>query len=158
VIGRRRFGDAGVRRAYAEQLNIKNIGAWRDLNAEFFYFARLARMLTSSKNSWTIAYYDAHVRRDIFELPPGVLSGYRRLADILKIHGADLRMPHSRAMGDGLFELRPRGGEGIGRVFYCTMVGRKIVMLHAFVKKTQRTPEKELRIARARMKEVKQHG
>ena len=68
--------------------------------------------------------------------------------------GPNLRMPHSRAMGGGLFELRPRGREGIGRVFYCFVVGRRVVILHAFVKKTQDIPKQELRIARKRMKEV----
>jgi phage-related protein len=57
-------------------------------------------------------------------------------------------------MGNGLFELRPRGKEGVGRVFYCFVVKKRIVILHAFVKKTQRTPKQELNIARKRMKEV----
>lgn len=49
----------------------------------------------------------------------------------------DLRMPHSKAMGNGLLELRLKGPEGIGRVFYCTQVSRSIVVLHSFVKKTK---------------------
>jgi len=68
--------------------------------------------------------------------------------------GPNLRMPHSRAMGGGLFELRPRGCEGIGRVFYCFVIAQRIVILHAFVKKTPNTPEQELKIARKRMKGV----
>ena len=60
-------------------------------------------------------------------------------------------------MGDGLFELRCRGQEGIGRAFYCTMVGQHIVILHGFIKKTQATPNRELKLARKRLKEVK-HG
>jgi phage-related protein len=69
--------------------------------------------------------------------------------------GPQLRMPHSRAMGDGLFELRPRATEGVGRVFYCFMVQKRIVVLHTFMKKTQETPERELKLARKRMKEVR---
>ena len=57
-------------------------------------------------------------------------------------------------MGGGLFELRPRGKEVIARAFYCFVVDQRIVILHAFVKKTQTTPKKELDIARKRMKEV----
>ncbi len=68
--------------------------------------------------------------------------------------GPNLRMPHSRAMGGGLFELRPRGREGIGRVFYCFVVSHRVVILNAFVKKTRDTREQELRIARKRMKEI----
>jgi len=64
-------------------------------------------------------------------------------------------MPHSRSMGDGLFELRPRGREGIGRAMYCYVIGERVVILHGFVKKTQATPERELKVARKRMKEVR---
>lgn len=64
-------------------------------------------------------------------------------------------MPHTRAMGDGLYELRLKAAEGIARVFYCTLAGRRIVFLHQFVKKTDRTPARELDLARKRMKEVK---
>ena len=63
-------------------------------------------------------------------------------------------MPHSRAMGGGLFELRPKGREGIARVFYCTKVGKKIVVLHSFIKKTDETPKRELDLARRRQKEI----
>lgn len=57
-------------------------------------------------------------------------------------------------MGDGLFELRLKAAEGIARVFYCTMVEYRIVVLHHFIKKTDKTPAKELSIARARKKEI----
>jgi phage-related protein len=114
-------------------------------------------MLTSQNDQWTISYYDEQLKADISHLPEGIRASFRRLYELMKRHGANLRLPHSRAMGDGLFELRPRGKEGIGRVFYCTMIGKRIVMLHSFVKKTESTPGKELRIARARMKEVKAH-
>ena len=52
------------------------------------------------------------------------------------------------------FELRIKAAEGIARVFYCAVVGRRIVVLHQFVKKTDKTPLKELDIARRRMKDV----
>jgi phage-related protein len=64
-------------------------------------------------------------------------------------------MPDSRAMGDGLFELRPKGPEGIGRVFYCMQLGGSVVILHSFIKKTNATPVADLKLARKRLKEVK---
>ena len=70
----------------------------------------------------------------------------------MMVHGANLGEPHTKALGNGLFELRLKGTEGIARVFYCTLVGRQIVMLHSFVKKT---PAHELKIAQNRMNEVK---
>jgi phage-related protein len=69
-------------------------------------------------------------------------------------YGPDLGMPHTRSMGGGLFELRIKAAEGIARVFYCTVVDRRIVILHQFVKKSEKTPPKELEVARRRMKEV----
>ena len=88
-------------------------------------------------------------------LPVGLYADFLRLTLLMQEHGADLRLPHSRAMGDGLFDLRCKGQEGIARAFYCTMVGREIVILHSFIKKTQETPARELSKARKRLKEVK---
>jgi phage-related protein len=73
----------------------------------------------------------------------------------MEVYGPDLGMPHTRAMGQGLFELRLKAAEGIARVFYCTVIDQQIIMLHQFVKKVDKTPVKELEIARGRMKEVK---
>jgi len=103
---------------------------------------------------WTIDYYSEDVRLKIDALPVGIRASYARLTELLEEFGLELRMPHSRAMGGGLFELRPRGREGIARVFYCTKVGRKIIILHSFIKKTNETPKRELDIARRRRKEV----
>jgi phage-related protein len=104
--------------------------------------------------SWTIEYFSEAVRLEINALPVGIRASYARLTDLLEEFGLDLRMPHSRAMGGGLFELRPKGREGIARVFYCTKVGKKIIVLHSFIKKTNETPKRELEIARKRQQEV----
>jgi len=77
------------------------------------------------------------------------------LTDRMEEIGPNLGMPHTRAMGEGLFEVRVKASEGIARVFYCVQVHHEIVILHSFIKKTQQTPKKELNIARKRMKEVK---
>jgi len=105
--------------------------------------------------NWTITYYDESLQTEILALTAGLLARYLRYSDRMEVYGPDLGMPHTRAMGDGLFELRLKAAEGIARVFYCTMVGRKIVMLHNFIKKSDKTPSRELAIARRRMKEVK---
>jgi len=105
--------------------------------------------------AWEICYYSAALQREIMDMPPGIQGRYIHLSERMSIYGPDLRMPHTRAMGGGLFELRMKSHEGIGRVFYCTMSKKKIVMLHNFVKKTQKTPVREIAIARRRMKEIK---
>lgn len=103
---------------------------------------------------YSVEYFNKRVLAEIERWPVGVLADYARLVELLAEFGPDLRMPHSRALGGGLFELRPRGREGIGRALYCYLVGERVVVLHAFVKKTQATPERDLKLARRRMKEV----
>jgi phage-related protein len=104
---------------------------------------------------YTIQYYSEAVREDVNAMPLGLRARYAVLAERMKISGANLGEPHTQALGDGLFELRLKSFEGIERVMYCTLVGRRVVMLHSFVKKTQKTPPADLEIARARLKEVK---
>ncbi len=104
---------------------------------------------------YIIIYYSDAVQADIVALPEGLRGRYLALTDRMEMFGANLGEPHTKAFGDGLFELRLKSAEGIARVFYCTLVERRIVMLHSFVKKSQKTPLPELRIAITRMKEIK---
>jgi len=104
---------------------------------------------------WTITYYSESVQAEVLELPADFLARYLRYSDRMEVYGPDLGMPHTRAMGDGLFELRLKAVGGTARIFYCTIVERRIVILHQFIKKSGKTPRKELAIARGRMREVK---
>jgi phage-related protein len=104
--------------------------------------------------NYTIEYFHPRVKDEIESWPVGILADLARIVELPMEFGPNLRMPHSRALGGGLFELRPRGREGIGRAFYCFVSRRRVVILHGFVTKTKDTPEQELRIARRRMKEV----
>ena len=106
---------------------------------------------------YSIEYFNPRIKAEIEDWPVGILADYARIVELLMEFGPGLRMPHSRALGGGLFELRPRGREGIGRALYCYITGQRVVVLHAFVKKTRTTPQRDLRIAYQRMKEV-QHG
>lgn len=104
--------------------------------------------------AYSLEYFHPRVLAEIEAWPSDVLADYARLVELLMEHGPNLRLPHSRAFGDGLFELRPKGRSGIGRAFYCFLLNRRIVVLHAFVKKSQQTPDRELKLARKRLKEV----
>jgi phage-related protein len=106
---------------------------------------------------FSIEYYSDEVGEAIVALPDTLAAKYVMLSRRMIALGPHLGDPHTKAIGDGLFELRLKGAEGIARVFYCTLVGKRIVMLHAFVKKTQKTPAGELAVANRRMKELK-HG
>ena len=103
---------------------------------------------------FSINYFHPKVLAEIESWPADILADYARIVELLAEHGPNLRLPHSRAFGEGLFELRPKGRAGIGRAFYCFLVGKRVMVLHAFVKKSQQTPDRELKLARKRMKEV----
>jgi phage-related protein len=104
---------------------------------------------------YAITYYSEAVQEQILELPDTLAARYIVLTRRMVALGPNLGEPHTKAVGDGLFELRLKAAEGIGRVFFCTLIGRRIVMLHCFIKKTNKTPPREREIAEARMKEVK---
>ncbi len=105
--------------------------------------------------NWKVTFYSPALEEEIQSLPAGFVARFLKYAERMEVYGPDLGMPHTRAMGRGLIELRVKAAEGIARVFYCTLVGKRIVMLHQFTKKSEKTPRKELEIARRRMEEVK---
>ena len=104
--------------------------------------------------AYAVEYFHPRVLVAIESWPVDVLADYAKLVELLTEHGPNLRMPHSRSMGDGLFELRPRGRSGIGRAMYCFVVGKRVVVVHAFIKKSQQTPDHDLKLARKRVKEL----
>lgn len=104
--------------------------------------------------SYQILFFAASVQAEIERWPVGVYASFVRIAEQMVVSGPHLGMPYTKAMGSGLFEIRARGPEGIGRAFFCCMKGQRIVILHGFIKKSQATPTKELRLAKQRMKEV----
>ena len=103
--------------------------------------------------AWAIEYYNESLEKAILSLPDGLLARYLRLSDLMLEFGPNLGMPHTRAMHNGLFELRLKSKEGIARVFYCAVISERIVLLHVFGKKSQKTPKKDLELAQKRLKE-----
>lgn len=104
---------------------------------------------------YTIAYYSESVQEQILDLPDTLAARYVVLTRRMVSLGPNLGEPHTKAFGDGLFELRLKAAEGIARVFFCTLVGKRIVMLHSFIKKSDRTPIREREVAQTRLKEIK---
>ena len=72
------------------------------------------------------------------------------LLELLELKGNDLREPYSKALGDGLFEIRAKAGSDITRVLYFFVVGKKVILTNGFVKKTQTTPPEEIHLAKMR--------
>lgn len=90
----------------------------------------------------------------VLAFPEGILANFLHIAELIEEFGPKIGMPYTRSTGSGLFEIRAKGKEGIARALYCHHAGKELVILNAFVKKTQKTPNRELVLARKRMKEL----
>ena len=71
-----------------------------------------------------------------------------RLLELLELKGNELREPYSKSLSDGIFEIRAIHGNNITRVLYFFVVDKKIILTNGFVKKTQKTPENEIVLAK----------
>lgn len=108
---------------------------------------------------WEIAFYknsrgDPLVYNFVAKQDKAVQSKAARSFTLMRQYGPDLGMPYGRYLGSGLYELRVRANNEV-RIFYCTVAKRRIIMmLHAFKKRTQKIPAKELNLARKRQNEL----
>ena len=71
-----------------------------------------------------------------------------RTIEMLKKNGNNLREPESKALGDGIMELRAKVGSDISRVLYFFVVGQKVILTNGFIKKSTKTPKSEIELAR----------
>lgn len=94
--------------------------------------------------------FDEKLENFIDFLERDTYSKVLKTIDLLQIFGNQLRMPYSKSLGRGLFELRIRGQQEV-RIFY-TFHNQEAVLLHGFIKKTQKTPSREVEIALAKLK------
>lgn len=106
--------------------------------------------------AWSYFYYDDAVQAEIEGLSPVHLARLAHIRALIEIDGPNLGHPHTDSFGDGLFEMRLKGPETIARVFFCYFSGERIIFLHSFIKKTQKTPAREITLARQRLAELKQ--
>lgn len=107
--------------------------------------------------NWKISYFNNSVYKNIMEWPSKILGHYLRIIDTMEKFGPNLGMSFTEAIGAGLFEIRAKGQEGIGRALFCYRKGGNIIILNGFIKKTNKIPSKELDLAMLRMKEVQRN-
>lgn len=109
--------------------------------------------------SWKIVFYDAKVEANIKKWPAEILAKFIWVAEVVeKVGPVELGMPHIKRLGKGLLEIRVKAKDGIGRALFCIVKGKIIIILNGFIKKTQKTPSRELALAQKRMAEVKKNG
>jgi len=105
---------------------------------------------------WTVETLNAAVDAEIEALPTDMRARLVRLVDVIEQVGLQALPRDSVKHLEGkLWELRITGRDGISRAIYVTQAVRRVVILRVFVKKSQRTPPRELEIARQRAKEVR---
>jgi len=108
--------------------------------------------------TWKVAFYSPQVERETLALPAGILANFLRVVELIEEFGPALGRPHTAPLGQGLFEIRAKGREGIARSVFCTLRGREIVVLITVVKKGNKIPPRQMDTARKRMKEVQENG
>ena len=95
------------------------------------------------------------MERELDALAQDIRQRFLRIVELIEKHGLlAMHEPHMKHLEGRLWELRMKGKDGIARAIYVTATGERVVIVHAFDKKTQKTPARALETARARAKEV----
>lgn len=106
--------------------------------------------------SWSVETLNAAVDAEIRALSAELQGKLIRVVDAVQALGPmGLPRDWSKHLGDGLWELRFHGRDGIARAIYVTAAPRRVIIVRVFVKKSQKTPHQELDLARVRAKEVR---
>ena len=105
--------------------------------------------------SWRVVYLNDLVKSEVEALSIEHRAKFRRIVELIAAKGLErVHEPYIKHVEDKLWEMRLSGRDGIARIIYVTASGRRIVLLHAFDKRTQKTPQRALDIARARARAV----
>jgi phage-related protein len=105
---------------------------------------------------WAVETLDEVVDAELEALPVSLRARMLRLMEMVENVGLEnMREPHVKHIEGKLWELRAKAADGIARGLYTTATGRRVIVLHVFVKKSQQMPRRALDIARQRMKKVK---
>jgi len=105
--------------------------------------------------SWRVEILNEAVAAEIAALPADMQARFLRLAERIASAGLEsLSEPHVKHLEGKLWELRLTGRDGIARALYIAAIGRRVVVVRAFVKKTQKTPRAEIELGLRRAKEI----
>jgi phage-related protein len=104
---------------------------------------------------WQVVTLNKKVDKELEALDPTLKAKFLHIAEILENFGPEnVGEPYCKSLGNKLWEIRMKGRSGIARAIYVTTQNRKIIVLHAFIKKTQKTPQKAIKLALRRLEEV----
>ena len=104
---------------------------------------------------WTVETLNDVVDAELEELPADMLARFHYISQLIEEFGLErVREPHVKHLRGSLWEMRLKGKDGISRALYVTAVGRRVVVVRVFIKKTQATPHREIELALKRVKEI----
>ena len=104
---------------------------------------------------WSVLFVNEEARGEVDRLSLDLRAKFERIVTLIRSKGLQqVHEPYIKHLEDKLWEMRMIGRDGIARAIYVAASGQRVVVLHAFVKKTDKTPRRALEIARARAKEV----
>lgn len=103
---------------------------------------------------WTIQIIDKQTIEELEKLPITIKASMYHIMELLGKYGNQVREPHTKSLGDGLFEIRAKGKEGIARAFFAFQDKKVIIILHCFIKKSQKTPKSEINKAREKLRSM----
>ncbi len=107
--------------------------------------------------TWIVEVLDARVREELEALSAEMRARFRRIVELIQSHGLEqVREPYVKHLEGPLWEMRMKSKDGHSRAIYVTARGRRVVVVRVFVKKTQKTPRREIDLALQRAKEVDQ--
>ena len=106
--------------------------------------------------TWKVEFLDTDVKAALDVLPRDIRARFERIVALVQSDGlARLREPYVKHLEGPVWEMRMTGADGIARAAYVTASGRRIVVVHVFRKKTQKTPRREIDTALRRAREVR---
>lgn len=104
---------------------------------------------------WTVETLDEIVDNEIKTLPDDMKARLVRIAALIEEHGLEkVGEPHVKHLEGKLWEIRLKGKSGIARALYVTFSGKRVIIVRTFVKKTDKTPRREIEIAFARAESI----
>lgn len=104
---------------------------------------------------WSVVFLDEAVQDALSAMPADIRASFRRIVELIVAHGLErVREPYLRHLEGPVWEMRMKGRGGIARAAYVTAKGRRVVVVHVFEKKTQKTPRREIETALRRAKDV----
>lgn len=107
--------------------------------------------------SWTVGFVNAAAEAEVDALPPDMIAHFLRIGEMIAAAGlTQMREPQVKHVTGKLWEMRLKGRDGIARSIYVAASGRRVIVLRTFVKKTEKTPPREIAISLVRLKEVKE--